>query len=136
VDLISEYSDGCCGRYFVNSEPHSRQSSRDPQNEDLGDGTDSLSEEEQPVPVWTDRAAFDPCPGSVKEASEDGRQPQTPSIEQPRGREDQRDVSDHVDHRQHVDCHALAEVSIRKTGVVVDLDLVADDNQMEPLVSV
>ena len=50
-----------------------------------------------------DGDTLDPGAEGVKEGREDGDDPQAVAVEEPGGRQDERDVGQHVDHRQPVD---------------------------------
>ena len=134
--LVTKHSDSSCRGNLIDSEPHSGEASGDSQDARLCERGDRLTCHEESETTGVDGETLCRCADRVEGCSYYCDDAQTLAIQQPRCREDERDVGKHVDHGQPVDCHLLL---VRVSGqrlVVVSMDDVEDDVQVDPLVSV
>lgn len=126
--LISKDSYGAGGGHLVSAEPDRGQAGGHPQDEDLGQGTRTLSEHGHPEQVRSGTGHFDPRPRAVERVGQQRRDPQPLLIQQPGDREDEGDVGEHEDHGEPVHSEGLHAVELH--------DDVVDDAVLDPLIRV
>ena len=112
--LVAEHADGGGRGHLVGAEPDGGEAGRDAEHEDLGDSADGLAGHEDEEGAGVDGDTLDPGAEGVEEGSEDGDDPQTAAVEEPGGRQDERDVGQHVDHRQPVDGELVDPREVRQ----------------------
>lgn len=126
--LVAEDPDGAGGGHFVRTEPHRRNPRRHPEDEHLRQRRAELSQKGDGEQVLSDADHLDPGPGAVERRGHQRDDAEPLLVQQPGHREDEWDVSQHVDHGHPVYGEGVYAVELHED--------VVDDAVLDPLVGV
>lgn len=103
TNLVSQNSNGTCSGNLFLSKPHRGKVRRNTENKHCGYWAHKLAKEGDREHIGARTADFYPSANAVKGWSDEDNIPDAPVVQKPQDGQDQRDVSEQVDHGQPVD---------------------------------
>lgn len=110
--LVPKDPDGAGGGHFVRTEPHRRDARRHPEDEGVRQRREELAQKGDGEEVPSDADHLDPAPDAVERRGHQSDDAEPLPVQQPGRREDQGNVSQHVDHGHPVDGEGFHAVEL------------------------